>query len=120
MSTGTRSRSRVSRSDNLRISATSERSLFTCAVTLSTADVTLTVAGDDLLHGCIASKVLETPDHPAIEGSGQAFTFGDLDMQEAAEAWRCLPARVQVGFRRKPLVAALDELAASSSSVPIL
>ncbi len=45
--------------------------------------------------------------------------FGDLDMQEAAEAWRCLPARVQVGFRRKPLVAALDELAGSSSSAPM-
>jgi predicted ATP-grasp superfamily ATP-dependent carboligase len=43
--------------------------------------------------------------------------FGDTDTREAALAHVCLPARVQVGFVRRPLLAALEQLA-SSGPVP--
>ncbi len=45
--------------------------------------------------------------------------FGDTDTERAAEALRCLPARVQTGFLPKPLIAALDELAAAAPSPPL-
>lgn len=45
--------------------------------------------------------------------------FGDLDMTASAAASRCLPARVQTGFLARPLLAALDSLAAESPSAPI-
>ncbi len=41
--------------------------------------------------------------------------FGDLDTRAASDAMCCLPARVQVGFRRRTLIAALEQLA---STVP--
>lgn len=45
--------------------------------------------------------------------------FGDQDTQAAAVASRCLPARVQVGFRARPLIEALDELAAGAATPPV-
>lgn len=45
--------------------------------------------------------------------------FGDLDTVALAEASRCLPARVQVGFTARPLLAALDSLAEEAPSPPI-
>ena len=45
--------------------------------------------------------------------------FGDTDTVAAAEASKCLPARVQVGFTPRPLIAALEELAAGAASPPI-
>jgi len=39
---------------------------------------------------------------------------------EAVEASQCLPARVQAGFRRKPLIAALDRLAAGTSPIGLV
>ncbi len=45
--------------------------------------------------------------------------FGDLDTVALAEASRCLPARVQVGFTARPLLAALESLAADAPSPPI-
>ncbi|MDX2309647.1 MAG: ATP-grasp domain-containing protein [Hyphomicrobium sp.] len=45
--------------------------------------------------------------------------FGDLDMRAAADAWRCLPARVQVGFLKRPLIDALDELAEQAPTAPV-
>lgn len=45
--------------------------------------------------------------------------FGDSDTVARAEASRCLPARVQVGFTFRPLLAALESLAAESASPPI-
>lgn len=45
--------------------------------------------------------------------------FGDEDMRAAAAASVCLPARVQVGFLKKPLIEALSRLAAEASSPPI-
>lgn len=45
--------------------------------------------------------------------------FGDLDTVALAEASRCLPARVQVGFTARPLIAALESLVAEASSPPI-
>ncbi len=45
--------------------------------------------------------------------------FGDADTAEIAEASRCLPARVQVGFTARPLIAALESLAAEASSPPV-
>jgi len=45
--------------------------------------------------------------------------FGDADTVALAEAWRCLPARVQVGFTFRPLLAALESLADAAPSPPI-
>lgn len=45
--------------------------------------------------------------------------FGDLDTVALAEASRCLPARVQVGFTSRPLIAALESLVAEAPSPPI-
>lgn len=45
--------------------------------------------------------------------------FGDTDTVALAHASRCLPARVQVGFTARPLLAALESLAAEAPSPPI-
>lgn len=45
--------------------------------------------------------------------------FGDLDTRAAAHDLVCLPARVQVGFVRRPLLAALDQLTARAPSPPV-
>lgn len=45
--------------------------------------------------------------------------FGDDDTVALAEAARCLPARVQVGFTARPLIAALESLVADAPSPPI-
>jgi predicted ATP-grasp superfamily ATP-dependent carboligase len=45
--------------------------------------------------------------------------FGDLDTVALADASRCLPARVQVGFTARPLIAALESLVAEAPSPPI-
>lgn len=45
--------------------------------------------------------------------------FGDLDMREAAEDFRVLDGAMQSGFHTKPVVAALTELAQSSTTPPI-
>ena len=48
-----------------------------------------------------------------------ADAFGDLDTKEAAAAVRVIDGAMATGFRTKPLVAALDALASSSSTRPI-
>lgn len=45
--------------------------------------------------------------------------FGDDDTLAHAEAARCLPARVQVGFTARPLISALESLVAEAPSPPI-
>lgn len=45
--------------------------------------------------------------------------FGDVDTVALAEGARCLPARVQVGFTTRPLLAALESLASEASSPPV-
>ena len=45
--------------------------------------------------------------------------FGDVDTAEIAASMRTLPARVQTGFTLKPLLAALESLAADASRPPI-
>lgn len=45
--------------------------------------------------------------------------FGDEDTRAAAAATRCLPARVQTGFKSKPLIEALEQLAAEARPPPI-
>ena len=45
--------------------------------------------------------------------------FGDLDTTALAHASRSLPARVQVGFTTRPLLAALESLAAEAPSPPV-
>jgi predicted ATP-grasp superfamily ATP-dependent carboligase len=45
--------------------------------------------------------------------------FGDQDTVALAHASRCLPARVQVGFTARPLMAALESLVAEAPSPPI-
>jgi predicted ATP-grasp superfamily ATP-dependent carboligase len=48
-----------------------------------------------------------------------ADVFGDLDMREAAAGFRVIEGAMQVGFRTKPLIAALDDLSRSASAPPI-
>lgn len=45
--------------------------------------------------------------------------FGDADMRAAADAFRTVERAAQIGFRTKPLLAALDALVANASSPPI-
>lgn len=45
--------------------------------------------------------------------------FGDQDTRQAAHELTCLPARVQIGFLKRPLMAALDSLTARAPSPPI-
>ncbi len=45
--------------------------------------------------------------------------FGDLDTRAAAHELICLPARVQVGFIKRPLIAALQSLVANAPAPPI-
>ena len=45
--------------------------------------------------------------------------FGDEDARKASHDLACLPARVQVGFVKRPLLAALERLAASAPSTPL-
>lgn len=45
--------------------------------------------------------------------------FGDLDAREAAHELICLPARVQVGFIKRPLIAALESLVAHAPAPPV-
>lgn len=45
--------------------------------------------------------------------------FGDLDTRAAAHELICLPARVQVGFIKRPLITALDSLVANAPAPPI-
>lgn len=45
--------------------------------------------------------------------------FGDLDMREVASDYRIIAGAMERGFRTKPLIGALDELARSASSPPI-
>ncbi len=45
--------------------------------------------------------------------------FGDSDTRAAAHDLVCLPARVQIGFIKRPLITALETLAAKAPSPPI-
>jgi predicted ATP-grasp superfamily ATP-dependent carboligase len=45
--------------------------------------------------------------------------FGDSDTRAAAHDLVCLPARVQIGFLKRPLIAALERLAENAPSTPI-
>ena len=45
--------------------------------------------------------------------------FGDLDTQRAAEDFRVLDGAMQAGFRTKPLIAALEDLAGTSATKPV-
>ncbi len=45
--------------------------------------------------------------------------FGDIDSREAAHELVCLPARVQVGFIKRPLLDALETLATDAPAPPI-
>ncbi len=45
--------------------------------------------------------------------------FGDIDTREAAHELVCLPARVQVGFIKRPLLAALETLVTDAPAPPI-
>jgi predicted ATP-grasp superfamily ATP-dependent carboligase len=45
--------------------------------------------------------------------------FGDTDTREAAHDLICLPARVQIGFVKRPLLTALETLATNAPSPPV-
>ncbi len=45
--------------------------------------------------------------------------FGDADMREGAGAYHCLSEATRLGFRARPLLAALDRLAAQAARQPV-
>ena len=48
-----------------------------------------------------------------------ADAFGDLDTQVAAQAFQIIPGAMRIGFRAKPLIAALDALVSAAPTKPI-
>ncbi len=77
------------------------------------------MAGETVLIAAFSGRALAQSARRAGFRPLVVDCFGDTDMVEAAEAYVCLPARVQVGFIPKPLYAALDELIAAAPSPPI-
>lgn len=76
------------------------------------------MSGETVLIAAFSARALAASARRAGYRPLAVDCFGDIDTLKAAEAATCLPARVQVGFTPRPLIAALEELAARSSSPP--
>lgn len=77
------------------------------------------VASEAVLIAAFSGRALAQSARRAGYEPLVADAFGDLDTSEAAAAVRVIDGAMATGFRTKPLVAALDALAASSSTRPI-
>lgn len=77
------------------------------------------MTGDAVLIAAFSARALAASARRAGYRPLVVDCFGDLDTVATAHASRCLPARVQVGFAARPLLAALESLAAESPSPPI-
>lgn len=77
------------------------------------------MTGDTVLIAAFSARALAASARRAGYRPLTVDCFGDTDTVALAETATCLPARVQVGFTPRPLIAALEALSASSSSPPI-
>ncbi len=77
------------------------------------------MSGETVLIAAFSARALAASARRAGYRPLVVDCFGDDDTLAIAEASRCLPARVQVGFTFRPLLAALESLAAESASAPI-
>lgn len=77
------------------------------------------MAGETVLIAAFSGRALAQSARRAGYEPLVVDCFGDEDMQTAAAASTCLPARVEIGFRPKSLLAALSELARKAPSPPI-
>lgn len=77
------------------------------------------MTGETVLIAAFSARALASSARRAGYRPLVVDCFGDEDTLALAEASRCLPARVQVGFTFRPLLAALESLVAESSSPPI-
>lgn len=77
------------------------------------------MAGEAVLIAAFSGRALAQSARRAGYEPLVADAFGDLDTRSAAAAFRVIDGAMETGFRTKPLIAALDELASSASSPPI-
>lgn len=77
------------------------------------------MTGDSILIAAFSGRALAASARRAGFLPLVVDCFGDEDTVAAAADLRCLPARVQTGFRLKPLIAALNDLTSSVASPPI-
>jgi predicted ATP-grasp superfamily ATP-dependent carboligase len=77
------------------------------------------LSGETVLLAAFSARALAASARRAGYKPLVVDCFGDEDTLSIADAWRCLPARVQVGFTFRPLLAALESLVAEASSPPI-
>jgi predicted ATP-grasp superfamily ATP-dependent carboligase len=77
------------------------------------------VAGERILIAAFSGRALAQSARRAGFEPLVVDAFGDLDTRAAAAAFRIVPGAMQTGFRTKPLVRALDELASASRAPPI-
>jgi predicted ATP-grasp superfamily ATP-dependent carboligase len=77
------------------------------------------LSGETVLIAAFSARALAASARRAGYKPLVVDCFGDDDATALAEASRCLPARVQVGFTARPLIAALESLVAEAASPPI-
>lgn len=77
------------------------------------------MSGETVLIAAFSARALAASARRAGYRPLVVDCFGDEDTLASAEAARCLPARVQVGFTYRPLLAALESLVTEASSPPI-
>ncbi len=77
------------------------------------------MSGETVLIAAFSARALAASARRAGYRPLVVDCFGDEDTLALAEAARCLPARVQVGFTYRPLLAALESLVAEAPSPPI-
>lgn len=77
------------------------------------------MAGEAVLIAAFSGRALAQSARRAGYEPLVADAFGDLDTRSAAAAFRVIDGAMETGFRTKPLIAALDELASSANSSPL-
>jgi len=77
------------------------------------------LTGETILIAAFSARALAASARRAGYRPLVVDCFGDDDTVEIAEGSRCLPQRVQVGFVARPLIAALEALAAEAPSPPV-
>lgn len=77
------------------------------------------MSGETVLIAAFSARALAASARRAGYRPLAVDCFGDTDTLALAETATCLPARVQVGFKTRPLLAALEALEAGASSPPI-
>jgi predicted ATP-grasp superfamily ATP-dependent carboligase len=76
------------------------------------------LSGETVLIAAFSARALAASARRAGYRPLVVDCFGDADTVAVADAATCLPARVQVGFAGRPLIAALEGLAAGAASPP--